>query len=79
MRGGFRGSNSGVVCKYCAIFYHNVIGKGAHQKPGLLVTKPSNKWKNLIECFNIQNNTEYHKNNVFIAENFISVIIATKS
>lgn len=65
--------DSGAVCKYCAIFYHNFIGKGAHQKPGLLVTKPFNKWKNAIECFNIHNNTEYHKNNVFIAENFISV------
>lgn len=29
--------------------------------------------ENAIECFNIHNNTEYHKNNVFIAENFISV------
>jgi len=65
--------DSGAVCKYCAIFFHNFIGKGAHQKPGLLVTKPFNKWKNAIESFNTHNNTEYHKNNVIIAENFISV------
>lgn len=63
----------GAVCKYCAIFYHNFIGKGAHQKPGVLVTKPFNKWKNALEIFNTHNNTEYHKNNVFFAENFISV------
>jgi len=38
-----------------------------------LVAKPFNKWKNAIECFNIHNNTECHKNNVFIAGNFFSV------
>jgi len=65
--------NSGAVCKYCAIFCHHFTGKGSHQKPGVLVTKPFNKWKNAIEFFNTHNSTEYHKNNVFFAENFISV------
>lgn len=44
--------NSRAVCKYCAIFFHNLIGKGAYQKPELLVTKPFNKWINAIESFN---------------------------
>lgn len=32
--------DSGAVCKYCAIFHHNFTRKGAHEKPGVLVTKP---------------------------------------
>lgn len=44
---------SGAVCKYCAIFFHNYTGKGAHQKPGVLVTKPFNKWKNAIEILSV--------------------------
>lgn len=65
--------DSGAVCKYYAIFYHNFSGKGAYRKPGVLVIQSFNKWKIAIEMFNIHNSTEYHKNNVFFAENFISV------
>jgi hypothetical protein len=65
--------NSGAVCKNCTIFYHNFTGKGAHQKPGVLVTKPFNKWKNAIEIFNTHSNIKYHKNNQIFTENFISV------
>jgi ethanolamine utilization protein EutP (predicted NTPase) len=54
-------------------YHHNLTGKGAHQKPGVLVTKLFNKWKNAIEIFNTHSNTEYHKNNQYFAENFISV------
>uniref|UniRef100_G1KWA4 Uncharacterized protein n=1 Tax=Anolis carolinensis TaxID=28377 RepID=G1KWA4_ANOCA len=50
-----------------------VGGKGGHQQLGALVAKPFLQWKNAIEIFNRHQKTEYHHNNLCLAENFLLI------
>ncbi|KAK6965895.1 52 kDa repressor of the inhibitor of the protein kinase [Biomphalaria glabrata] len=46
-------------------------GKGTHQRLGQLVSEPFRKWKNALEIFQAHAQSEYHKRNSELADNFL--------
>jgi len=68
----------GVFCKPCLLFFHEGVGKGGHQNPGKLVTSCCRDWKKAKDIFKSYAKTEYHKNCVALADNFVRVIRGKK-
>jgi len=64
----------GALCKCCVLFANNSVGKGVHQKLGVLIIKPFTKWKDAIERFNRHSSSEYHKLSIIRSEEFIKVM-----
>lgn len=61
----------GALCKYCVAFSKDCVGKGKHQKIGVLVDNPFVKWKHAVEKFRDHEKTAYHKESTTLAENFL--------
>ncbi|KAL4142390.1 hypothetical protein QTP88_004857 [Uroleucon formosanum] len=54
----------GALCKYFS----------SNQKVSALVSKPFIKWKDVLECFKLHSNAEYHKLSVIRVDEFLKII-----
>lgn len=66
-------SEDSVYCKPCWLFFHEGIGKGAHQNPGKLVSVGFRDWKKARESFKKHMEIEYHKTCVLQATSFLKI------
>jgi hypothetical protein len=65
-------SADGVLCKFCSAMIHSSeVGKGHHQRTGLLVQAPYNNWKKAIEDFRAHQKTLYHNEMTEKAADFL--------
>lgn len=62
----------GAFCKYCVAFAKDCVGKGQHQKIGVLVDSPFVKWKHAVEKFRDHEKSAYHKESITLANNFLA-------
>ncbi|KAK4887881.1 hypothetical protein RN001_004152 [Aquatica leii] len=66
--------NDGALCKYCVIFSHHTVEKGANQASKSLVTVPYRKWKHAIEDFESHESKQYHHEAVVKGSNFLKTM-----
>ncbi|CAH1106969.1 unnamed protein product [Psylliodes chrysocephalus] len=65
--------SDGVFCKICLLFSREWAGKGSHQTLGIFVNVPFKKWKKATEKFENHAKTNYHKECVILADNYMKV------
>ncbi|XP_011859000.1 PREDICTED: uncharacterized protein LOC105556511, partial [Vollenhovia emeryi] len=63
----------GALCKFCVLFARDCAGKGSHQQLKSLVTQPLNKWKDALSDFKRHGESQYHKECMILADNFLRV------
>lgn len=61
------------MCKVCLLFGAETVGKGSHQRVGVLVKQPFRRWKDAKEIFRNHQKLEYHKTSSLRADEFLSV------
>lgn len=64
----------GAFYKICVLFANQCIGKRSNQKVGELVNNHFVKLKNVLECFKLRSNADYHKLSVPRVNEFSKII-----
>lgn len=69
----------GALCKVCVLFAtKSGVGKGFHQNLSCLVKRPFKNWKDAIEVFENHAKTNYHREALISADNFLQICSGKK-